>query len=217
MEFHDTENHKSSIIHEDLSILTEEVGYQNSVRNIWHGSNEDQCIDVGLFVSSSMKAAIHLGLNYTEKLEAHKNTNFEQNQNLFNITKTKYSQVPGDRMHTTLTLTSEHQHCSLFLSIFSMSTDSHRSVAQYTVKSPCTQIWIGTGLESGHLIGEFSERGAVMLSSCVHPQLVGLALVMVDLHLEPLKKFQKKLEPSERARITRENILRQFAETFVGD
>ena len=36
------------------------------------------------FMSSSMKAAIELGLNYTENLEAYKKTNFEQVQNLFN-------------------------------------------------------------------------------------------------------------------------------------
>ena len=39
-------------------------------------------------MSSSMKAAIHLGLNYAEDLETYKNMNFEQIQNLFNITET---------------------------------------------------------------------------------------------------------------------------------
>ena len=40
----------------------------------------------GSFMSSSMKAAIHLGPNYTETLEVHTNTNFEDIQNLFNST-----------------------------------------------------------------------------------------------------------------------------------
>ena len=31
----------------------------------------------GLFMSSTMKAAIHLGPNYTENVEVYKNTNFE--------------------------------------------------------------------------------------------------------------------------------------------
>ena len=38
-------------------------------------------------MSSSMKAAIHLGLNYTENLEVFKNTNFEEIQILFGITQ----------------------------------------------------------------------------------------------------------------------------------
>ena len=38
-------------------------------------------------MSSSMKAAIHLGPNYTENLEVYKNSNFEEIQNLFNITQ----------------------------------------------------------------------------------------------------------------------------------
>ena len=40
------------------------------------------------FMSSSMTAAIRFGLNYTENVEAYKKTNFEQVQNLFNVTKT---------------------------------------------------------------------------------------------------------------------------------
>ena len=40
-----------------------------------------------MFVSSSMKAAIHLGPNYLANLEVYKNTNFEDIQSLFNITQ----------------------------------------------------------------------------------------------------------------------------------
>ena len=41
----------------------------------------------GSFMSSSMKAAIHLGPNYSENLEVYKNTNFEEIQSLFKITQ----------------------------------------------------------------------------------------------------------------------------------
>ena len=37
-------------------------------------------------MSSSMKAAIHLGPNYVAKLDDQMNTNFEEIQSLFNIT-----------------------------------------------------------------------------------------------------------------------------------
>ena len=40
-----------------------------------------------MFMSSSMKAAIHLGPNYLANLEVYKNTNCEGIQSLFNITK----------------------------------------------------------------------------------------------------------------------------------
>ena len=50
----------------------------------------------------------------------------------------------------------------LFFSFFSLSTDRHGS--EYTVDSPCTHIWIETGLES--IV--FSETTAVILSSCLH-------------------------------------------------
>ena len=36
-------------------------------------------------MSSSMKAAIHLGRNYLSNAEIHKNTNFEEIESLFNI------------------------------------------------------------------------------------------------------------------------------------
>ena len=40
-----------------------------------------------LFMSSSMKAATHLGPKYIENLEVYKNTNFEEIQILFGITQ----------------------------------------------------------------------------------------------------------------------------------
>ena len=41
----------------------------------------------GLFMSTSMKAAVHLGPNYIENLEVFRNTNFEELQNLFDLTQ----------------------------------------------------------------------------------------------------------------------------------
>ena len=38
-------------------------------------------------MSSSMKAAIHLGPHYTKNSEVYKNTKFEEIQNLFSITQ----------------------------------------------------------------------------------------------------------------------------------
>ena len=40
----------------------------------------------GSFVSTTMQAAVHLGANCNESLELHRNTNFEELQNLFDIT-----------------------------------------------------------------------------------------------------------------------------------
>ena len=40
-----------------------------------------------MFLSSSMKPAIHLGQNYLTNLEVYKNTNFEENPISFNITQ----------------------------------------------------------------------------------------------------------------------------------
>ena len=41
----------------------------------------------GMFMSSSMKAATHLGPNYLANLEVYKNTNFEEIQSFFSITQ----------------------------------------------------------------------------------------------------------------------------------
>ena len=41
----------------------------------------------GMFMSSSMKAAIHLGPKYLANSEIHKNTKFDEIDSLFNITQ----------------------------------------------------------------------------------------------------------------------------------
>ena len=43
----------------------------------------------GLFMSSSIIAAIHLGLSHTDNLEVYKNARFEEIQNLFDITRSQ--------------------------------------------------------------------------------------------------------------------------------
>ena len=48
-----------------------------------------------LFMSTTMKAAIHLGPNYVENLEVFRNTNFEELQNLIDITQ-KLIKVEAD-------------------------------------------------------------------------------------------------------------------------
>ena len=42
---------------------------------------------LGLFLTSAMEAAIHLGPNYNENLEVYTNTNSEEIQSLFGITQ----------------------------------------------------------------------------------------------------------------------------------
>ena len=42
---------------------------------------------LGLFMSTTLKASVHLGPNYTEILELYRNTNFEGLKNLFGITQ----------------------------------------------------------------------------------------------------------------------------------
>ena len=55
----------------------------------------------GLFVRSSMKSAIHLGPLFSEILKVWKNTNFEEIQNLFNITqKLILERIVGNRWRT---------------------------------------------------------------------------------------------------------------------
>ena len=46
---------------------------------------EDQCIDLGLFMSTTIKAAVNVGPCNNEKLEVYRNTNFEELKNLFDI------------------------------------------------------------------------------------------------------------------------------------
>ena len=53
----------------------------------WKAEERPMYRSGGLFMLSTMNAAIHLGPNYSENLEVYKNTNFEEIPNLFGITQ----------------------------------------------------------------------------------------------------------------------------------
>ena len=67
--------------------LQKNFGNHSRLPNILSGSIEDKCVDMRMFISSSMKAAIHLEPNYLVNLEVYKKKNFEEIQSLFNITQ----------------------------------------------------------------------------------------------------------------------------------
>ena len=48
---------------------------------------KNKCMIWRMFMSSSMKAAIHLGPNYLTNSEIYKNTKFEEIESLFNVTQ----------------------------------------------------------------------------------------------------------------------------------
>ena len=52
-------------------------------------------------MSTSMKAAIHLGPSYVENLEVYRNTNFKELQNLFDITQKLLLDDQADIMNVT--------------------------------------------------------------------------------------------------------------------
>ena len=62
----------------------------------------------GLLVSTTMKAAIHLGANYVGNLDVYRNTIFEEFQNLFDITQNvsvlSYTRTRFTTTNTTVTL-----------------------------------------------------------------------------------------------------------------
>ena len=70
-----------------VQYLQMKLGITSSYSTFALEALKDQCIDMGLFMSSSMKAAIHLGPNCLVNLEVYKNANFEEIQRLFNITQ----------------------------------------------------------------------------------------------------------------------------------
>ena len=81
------EIHEPSTHDLDLSVLTKDFGRYSKLLNFLNKSSKNKCVNMGIFMSSSMKAAIHLGPNCLANLEVYKNTNFEENISLFNITQ----------------------------------------------------------------------------------------------------------------------------------
>ena len=77
-------------------------GILQRMYHFWDPSAHNQHIDLGhvhktntlfwgMFMSASMKSAIHMRPSYTENLAIYKNTNSEELQNLFDITHTLVS------------------------------------------------------------------------------------------------------------------------------
>ena len=78
--------HKPSIHEQDLSVSAEEIGKANDATFSMQAYKTNVLI-CGLFMSSPMKAAIHLGPNYLSNSEICKNTKFEGTESVFNITQ----------------------------------------------------------------------------------------------------------------------------------
>ena len=92
-----------------FQFLQKKLGIKTGYATFGMEATKTKIMMWGLFMCSSMKAAIHLVLNYTENLEAYMNTNFKQHQNLFEITKTlilehseENSECEDDRKYSTL-------------------------------------------------------------------------------------------------------------------
>ena len=92
-----------------FQFLQKKLGIKTGYATFGMEATKTKIMMWGLFMCSSMKAAIHLVLNYTENLEAYMNTNFKQHQNLFEITKTlilehseENSEFEDDRKYITL-------------------------------------------------------------------------------------------------------------------
>ena len=64
---------------------TEELGKVCTQCYVLSGILQNQCIDMGMFMASSMKAAIHLGQDFLKNSEIYKNTRFENIENVSNI------------------------------------------------------------------------------------------------------------------------------------
>ena len=80
--------HEPSVRDEGLPFPTKEFGNYSRALDILNGSIRDKCVFIWrMFMSSSMKAAMHIWPNYLANLEFYKNTNFEECQSLFNITQ----------------------------------------------------------------------------------------------------------------------------------
>ena len=79
--------HEPSIHRQDLSVPAKEVGNVNRRLSFLDASIQNKRVDTRMFMSSLMKATIHLGLNCLTNLEIYKNTKFEEIESLFNITQ----------------------------------------------------------------------------------------------------------------------------------
>ena len=81
------EVHEPPIHDEDFPLLQKKLGITAGYSTFSMEALKTNVLIWRMFMSSSRKAAIHLGPNYLANLEVYKNTNFEEVQSLFNITK----------------------------------------------------------------------------------------------------------------------------------
>ena len=68
-------------------MLTEETGNNFNEFYVRSGVLQEQRIGMGLFMTSSVKAAIHFGRDFEENSETYKYMKFENIENVFNITQ----------------------------------------------------------------------------------------------------------------------------------
>ena len=89
-----------------------------------------------LFMSSSMKAAIHLGLNYAENLETLLYMSFEQIQSFFNITKKLLLDNPGEILNVK-TIDSTSPCCTRCCQLTTRSYDDGGKQKCESTQIPC--------------------------------------------------------------------------------
>ena len=68
-----------------FQFLRKKLGMSGTKATFSMEAYKTNVLTLGVFMSSSMKAAIHLGPNYVSNSEIYKNTKFEEIENLFNI------------------------------------------------------------------------------------------------------------------------------------
>ena len=84
MKFHNMQISDHRYI-ESLQELAEKVEFRRRCTIIGIEALKTNVLIWGLFMSTTMKATIHLGPNYVENLEVYWNTNFEELQNKISI------------------------------------------------------------------------------------------------------------------------------------
>ena len=87
IEFHNMQISSHQCLGKVFQNLQKKLGITETSPKLGIEAIKTNALMWGLFMSSTMKAAIHLGPNYTENLKVYKNTNFEEIQNLFGITQ----------------------------------------------------------------------------------------------------------------------------------
>ena len=79
--------HEPSMHEQDFSVSAKRLGMSASDGTFSMQAYKTNVLILGMFMSSSMQAAIHLGPNYLANSEIYKNTKFEEIESVFNITR----------------------------------------------------------------------------------------------------------------------------------